>query len=129
MRLPAVISRHPSDADVTLALKAHVRREGTRSIEPQGGSENIYVLRSNTYMQISQALREVFELDVTGGEAEGLREAEEAVKRFMDTNEPVDLSPQLARVRRIQHQIIEAYNLRSESIGAEPYRYVRITKP
>jgi predicted RNA-binding protein Jag len=44
----------------------------------------------------------------------------------METLEPVELAPQNARIRKLQHQIIERYNFRSESIGEEPYRRVRI---
>jgi hypothetical protein len=41
----------------------------------------------------------------------------------------VDLTPQNAYIRRLQHQLAERYNLGSRSAGREPYRHVRIFKP
>ena len=38
----------------------------------------------------------------------------------------VDLLPQPGSVRRLQHEIINHYSLKSLSLGKEPYRWVRI---
>ncbi|HET8945183.1 MAG TPA: R3H domain-containing nucleic acid-binding protein [Dehalococcoidia bacterium] len=38
----------------------------------------------------------------------------------------MDLSPQNAYVRRLQHMLAQRYNLTSRSMGKEPYRHVRI---
>jgi predicted RNA-binding protein Jag len=40
----------------------------------------------------------------------------------------VELLPQNAYVRRLQHQLIESLALNSSSVGVEPYRRIRITK-
>jgi predicted RNA-binding protein Jag len=40
--------------------------------------------------------------------------------------EPVELSPQNAYIRRLQHQMAERANLVSRSRGREPYRRVRL---
>ena len=39
---------------------------------------------------------------------------------------PVDLTPQSAPIRKLQHQLAERYNLGSISRGKEPFRRVRI---
>jgi predicted RNA-binding protein Jag len=41
-------------------------------------------------------------------------------------SEPVELSPQNAYIRRLQHQMAERANLVSRSRGREPYRRVRL---
>jgi hypothetical protein len=38
----------------------------------------------------------------------------------------VDLTPQGADIRRIQHQIAQQFNVGSRSHGREPYRRVRV---
>ncbi|HEY3229702.1 MAG TPA: R3H domain-containing nucleic acid-binding protein, partial [Roseiflexaceae bacterium] len=38
----------------------------------------------------------------------------------------VELSPRSNFIRRLQHQIAEHYNVRSESQGREPHRRVKI---
>jgi predicted RNA-binding protein Jag len=55
-----------------------------------------------------------------------MREAEEAIDRVMEGEEPVELQPAAANVRRQQHAMAERYNLVSKSWGREPNRRVRI---
>jgi hypothetical protein len=55
-----------------------------------------------------------------------LREAEEAIGQVMAGDGPVELSPQNAYIRRLQHQMAQRYNLTSRSRGREPLRRVRI---
>jgi predicted RNA-binding protein Jag len=55
-----------------------------------------------------------------------LREAEEAIGMVIHNVEPVELSPQNAYIRRLQHQMAERANLISRSRGREPYRRVRL---
>jgi predicted RNA-binding protein Jag len=44
----------------------------------------------------------------------------------MRRSEPVELSPQNAYIRRLQHQMAERANIVSRSRGREPYRRVRL---
>jgi predicted RNA-binding protein Jag len=57
-----------------------------------------------------------------------LRETEEAIERVIESGEPVELMPQNAYIRRLQHQMAEEYELASASIGSEPRRRVRLSK-
>jgi predicted RNA-binding protein Jag len=56
-----------------------------------------------------------------------LKEAEEAIGHVMNAEGSVDLNPQNAYVRRLQHMLAQRYNLNSRSLGKDPHRYVRIT--
>jgi hypothetical protein len=58
--------------------------------------------------------------------AVALRETEEAIGHVMGGNGPVELSPQNAYIRRLQHQMAQRYSLTSRSSGREPFRRVRI---
>jgi predicted RNA-binding protein Jag len=42
--------------------------------------------------------------------------------------QPIDLTPQGPYLRRLQHQLANAYGLRSQSVGREPFRHV-IVRP
>ena len=62
--------------------------------------------------------------DQKGEEDEAMQEVQEAVDRVMSYGKPVELSPQSAHIRRLQHQMIEQHGLGSESRGEVPWRRV-----
>jgi stage III sporulation protein SpoIIIAA len=125
LQLPVIIARAPDEADVVMTLKSEYRQKttGLREAEEQGLP--IYVLKSNTIVQMEASLTSIFSLEVDPREA-ALREAEEAIGVVMRQVEPVELSPQNAYIRRLQHQMAERANLVSRSRGREPYRRVRL---
>ncbi len=41
----------------------------------------------------------------------------------------MELAPQNAYIRRLQHQLAQRYNVASRSFGREPHRHVRIYSP
>jgi predicted RNA-binding protein Jag len=43
-----------------------------------------------------------------------------------ETGEERELSPQNAYVRRLQHKLLERYDLAAKSVGKEPQRRVRV---
>jgi stage III sporulation protein SpoIIIAA len=124
--LRAQIVKHPDQADAVLILKAHYRRDPGRF---DGAARvPVHVVRSNTYHQIVGAVREIFRLSRVSPEEGALREAQAAIEHVLETSEPVDLGPQPPHLRRLQHDLANQYSLRSESFGADPSRWVRISK-
>jgi stage III sporulation protein SpoIIIAA len=125
LQLPVIIARDPDEADVVMTLKSEYRQKtsGLRQAEDRGLP--IYVLKSNTIVQMEASLTSIFSLEVDPREA-ALREAEEAIGMVIRRVEPVELSPQNAYIRRLQHQMAERANLISRSRGREPYRRVRL---
>jgi len=111
---------------VVLALSAHQRKGRLSEIEKLGLP--IYTVKSNTYSQIASKLKEIFKADELAVEERALRETEQAIAHVLETGEMVELSPQNSYIRHLQHQLAQAYGLRSESTGVEPYRRVRIWK-
>jgi predicted RNA-binding protein Jag len=72
-------------------------------------------------------LANLFDLDVPPDPvAAAMAETEDAINSVLSEARPVELSPQNAYIRRLQHQMAERYNLASQSEGREPYRRVRI---
>jgi|YNPMSStandDraft_2_1061718.scaffolds.fasta_scaffold00978_7 stage III sporulation protein SpoIIIAA len=129
MRVPAHITNDYQEADAVITLKSHFRRIPPRLKEAQRQTLGTFVVKSNTYTQIAGTIREMFALASDDVEAVALREAREAIERVLESSEPVELMPQSSYVRRLQHQLAEQYELASTSIGTEPFRRVRISKP
>ncbi len=84
------------------------------------------MVRSNTYAQILALLQEIYPNGDCQRRQSAVQEAEEAVRMVMETNEPAELSPQNAALRRLQHELAGKNHLRSYSVGREPNRRVRI---
>src|SRR5207249_3375362 len=125
LHVPATIARTPKDADVVLTLKAHEKRQPRtlKDLEDQG--LDIAIIRSNTVSQMKAYLMQAFGLqDQKSDEEDALGEVTEAVDRVMSFGKPVELSPQSAPIRRLQHQLIEQHGLGSESRGEVPWRRV-----
>ncbi|MEK6721790.1 MAG: R3H domain-containing nucleic acid-binding protein [Chloroflexota bacterium] len=125
LQLPVVIARDLDDADVVMTLKNDYRQKTPMIREAEERALPIYVLKSNTILQIQASLTSIFSLEVDPREA-ALRETEEAIGLVLHQAEPVELSPQNAYIRRLQHQMAERANLVSRSRGREPYRRVRL---
>jgi hypothetical protein len=128
LKVPAVITKTWQDADTVVALKAHYRREPGRLKDAIAGNKPTFVVRSNTQVQIEAVLRQMFALSTDSEELIAIREAEEGAERVIESGEPVELSPQNAYIRRLQHQLIESCELVSTSIGTEPHRRIRISR-
>jgi nucleoside-triphosphatase THEP1 len=131
LRVPAYVSKDMNDSDVVIALKATFRREPARLQEARSKSIAAYVVKSNTYIQIENVMREIFGLE--GGlppseEEAAITEVEEAIESVQSSGEPVELSPQNSFIRRLQHQMVEQAKLLSESVGAEPNRRIRVSR-
>jgi hypothetical protein len=131
MRVPATVSRDLSESDVVVALKATFRRDPGKLQEARAKNMPVYVVKSNTYIQIENVVRDLF--GVQGGpaptdEESALQEAEDAIENVLETGEPIELAPQNSYLRRLQHQMAEQANLLSESIGVEPKRRIRIAR-
>jgi stage III sporulation protein SpoIIIAA len=125
LQLPVIVARDPDEADIVMTLKNEYRQKTPMLREAEERAMPIYVLKSNTILQMQASLTSVFALEVDPREA-ALRETEEAIGLVMERSAPVELSPQNAYIRRLQHQLAERANLVSRSRGREPYRRVRL---
>ena len=75
--------------------------------------------------QMEAMLANLYELEANPQEA-ALRETAEAIGLVQSSGRAVELAPQNAYVRRLQHQLAERNNLMSRSRGAEPNRRVQL---
>jgi hypothetical protein len=129
--LPAVVVGNQNEADVVLTVRNYYRRKPQALRDAEASGVPVHVLRSNSTGNIEQELLHISHLDaapVPGTAQNALRETEDAITRVLETSAPVELSPQSAYIRRLQHQLAEQHSLSSRSTGKEPYRRVRIAK-
>ena len=125
LQVSATIARTPKDADIVLTLKAHEKRQPrtVQDLEDQG--LEVAIIRSNTVSQMKAFLMQTFGLqDQQNEEEQALSEVNEAVDRVMSFGKPIELAPQSAHIRRLQHLMIEQHGLGSESRGEVPWRRV-----
>jgi len=125
LQLPVIIAREPDEADVAMTLRSEYRQKPPALREVEDRGLPIYVLKANTIAQMQASLTSIFSLEVDPRDA-ALSETEQAIRIVMKEQEPVELSPQNAYIRRLQHQLAERANLVSRSRGREPYRRVRL---
>ncbi|NQU17986.1 MAG: AAA family ATPase [Candidatus Saganbacteria bacterium] len=114
-------------ADLVLTVKSKAKPNNKIVKAAEEHQIPIHVIKRNVSSQINKFLK--FYFGVGGKEVsddEAISEAEEAIEEVKNTFHSVDLSPQNAYIRRLQHRSIQTAGLRSESIGEEPKRRVRI---
>ena len=125
--LPIVIVRTPEEADVVMTLRNYYRKKPQRLRDAEAAGTPIYVVKSNSATEMESALSSIFELRHATPEDTALEEARAAVEAIHGgRRDSVELAPQNAYVRRLQHEFAERAKLASRSTGHEPERRVEI---
>ena len=125
LQLPVIVARDVDEADVVMTIRSEYKQKTPMVREAEERAMPIYVLKTNTIPQMQSSLTSIFALEIDPRDA-ALRETEEAIGLVLNRSEAVELSPQNAYIRRLQHQMAERANLVSRSRGREPYRRVRL---
>lgn len=125
-KVPAYITTDINQADAVIALRSTYQANPGKHREKK--NLPTVIVKSNTLSQVISALDEVMQSTsgIHDAEAEALEEVAKAVESVANTGKPVELKPQGARVRRLQHDFVEAKRLASESVGEDPQRRIRI---
>lgn len=143
LSLPIVLTKDIDSADVVLALRSHIRNQSKLRHMAKTRQVPIHTLKAGTPPQIVRALRRLLNMedpstpdlpDLTlfthngsSDELEALEEARLAVEQIViPKGQPVELLPRSASVRKMQHELVEHYRLKSNSFGEEPNRRLRI---
>jgi hypothetical protein len=123
--VPVTMAREMDEADAVVTLRNYYRRKPSSLRDAESNGIPIYVLKTNTILQMQNMLASLFDLEADPSEA-ALRETAEAIGLVQASGRPMELLPQNAYVRRLQHQMAERNNLMSRSRGAEPNRRVEL---
>jgi stage III sporulation protein SpoIIIAA len=136
MGLKVNIVDNVNNANLFITSKQYYRRKPQKLRDAENSNIPVYVLKNNTPGQVRQLLHSIFpgQVEEENGTDMGpfggaIHEAEDAVHLVMeDRNAAVELSPQSAYIRRLQHLIAERHDLSSKSEGRDPNRRVVIFK-
>jgi stage III sporulation protein SpoIIIAA len=143
MNLPVVLTKDLNSADVVLALRSQLKSQSKLRQIAKTHQIPVHAVKSNTIAQITRTLQRIVGMDdpsvpeaadmrlfTRGGdedEIEALEEARLAVEQIViPKGQPVELLPRSAKVRKMQHELVEHYRLNSDSFGDEPNRRLRI---
>jgi len=125
--VPAAITNDLEEADMLLTLKSHAKRQSQKLREARGEQVEVQIIRSNTLKQMEHFLEALFGVSSQfGSEAAALQEVEDAAVEALESDRPIELTPQPRHIRRLQHLYAERSGLRSQSKGTEPLRRVVI---
>ncbi|MEE8582950.1 MAG: R3H domain-containing nucleic acid-binding protein [Dehalococcoidales bacterium] len=131
LKITPNIADKMADADLLLTSKNYYRRRPQKIRDAEAANLPVYVLKNHTPAQFRQFLNTIHPIDeATPSQPDSLRdalrEAERAVSQISSGEEMVELSPQSAYIRRLQHLIAQRSDLSSVSHGQEPVRRVSI---
>jgi stage III sporulation protein SpoIIIAA len=125
LAVPVTVARDLDEADAVVTLRNYYKRKPAALRDAESNGVPIYVLKTNTILQMENMLASLFDLEADPQEA-ALRETAEAIGLVQNSGRPVELTPQNAYVRRLQHQMAERNALMSRSRGSEPNRRVEL---
>ena len=132
--LHAEITRSIEDADIVIAHKAF-SKSGNKILSIANDYRlPIYYVKSNSMAQVQKVVKEALKITDSDMPTQGfcdeteivLNETKDAIQRVIDENIDLELKPQNQQLRKLQHELIEQYNLRSVSIGENENRRIKI---
>ncbi|MDJ1179833.1 AAA family ATPase [Roseofilum sp. BLCC_M91] len=143
LNIPVLLTKDIDSADVVLALRSHLKSQGKLKQMAKSRHLPVHTLKSNTVPQMIRTLQRLLDLDTAHvneavdlnlfarsgaeDELEALEEARLAVEQIViPKGQPVELLPRSGKVRKMQHELVEHYRLKSDSFGEEPNRRLRI---
>jgi stage III sporulation protein SpoIIIAA len=143
LNLPVILTKDIDSADAILALRSHVKNHAKLRQMAKARHLPIHVIKSSTIPQITRGLRRLLNMDDpeitddkelqlflhsgSDDEMDALEEARLAVEQIViPKGQPVELLPRSPQVRKMQHELVEHYRLKSNSFGEEPNRRLRI---
>jgi stage III sporulation protein SpoIIIAA len=130
LRVPIKIENDIKKAQVVVTLRTHFRKRQRIIVDAENRGTPVYILRSNTIIQMEKFLSGLFNLAPTEpraqNEDEALQQTQEAINTVLNGERWVELSPASSYIRRLQHQMTREAKLYSYSYGKEPNRRVRI---
>lgn len=143
LRMPITLTKDLDNADAVMAIQSQVKNHSKLVQLAKQRQVPIYSIKSNTIPHITRTLKQLVNMDNSNSnesadlrlftkagnddEIEALEEARQAVERIViPQGQPVELLPRNAKVRKMQHELVEHYRLQSDSFGNEPNRRLRI---
>lgn len=128
------ITRNVEDADIVIAHK-NFAKGGAKVLSTANDYRiRIFYVKTNSMSQIQKVIKEALGLQESAETLQGyydeaeraLDEARIAISKILEGEEHIELTPQNQKIRKMQHELIEQYNLASHSVGEGEQRHLRI---
>jgi stage III sporulation protein SpoIIIAA len=127
-QVPIEITPNLREANILLTTKNYYRLNPQKLRDAESARIPIYAIKSNNLAQLRQCLDNLFVPHKDKTISAAMEETEKAIASVQEGKGHVELSPQNAYIRRLQHLLAERSDLSSRSLGKEPTRRVRILK-
>jgi hypothetical protein len=125
--LPVRVLGNLDGAGAVLTLKNHYKRRPDSLRQAESRGLPIHILKSNSVTQVRDALSRIYGVERQDeATSKALAEAAAAIKQVKSTLRAVEIAPQNAYLRRLQHQLVSENELSARSTGKEPQRRLRI---
>ncbi|RPJ58164.1 MAG: AAA family ATPase, partial [Dehalococcoidia bacterium] len=115
-------------SNLLITTKSYLRRKPQKVHDAEMQGIPVYAIRGNSLQQLRHCLDTIY----TGPKDEivdsAMTEALHAIQQVKEGKPEVELSPQNAYIRRLQHLLAERNEVTSLSTGKEPVRHVRIVE-
>ena len=129
-RLPVTVTRDLSDAEVVMTVRNYYRTNPGPVRDAEERGVPVFVVKSNAAAHIAQSLEALFEVQTADPPRDledlVMAETRDAIEVVRKTSRQVELAPQNAYIRRLQHQLAEEYGVGSRSTGREPHRRITL---
>ena len=144
--LPIIITKEIQSADAILALSNLIKNNKKLRQISHARKISIHKIQSNSLLQIAKVLRvlvkNIFEITQSSETKSSNKKISQISSRELLTpleetrlvieeiiipqNLTIELLPRINPIRKLQHELISHYQLRSVSVGNEPNRRIRI---
>lgn len=137
--IDAQIVRNVEDADFVIAHK-NFAKGGTKILATANEYRlPVFFVRTNSMSQIQKVLKDALHLTQEPQDTQNhknykddvelaLDETKAAIAKICEGAESVELEPQSQNIRKLQHELVEAHNLSSVSIGEGQHRRLKVFK-
>ena len=95
----------------------------------------VYFVRTNSMPQIQKVLKDALQIPESDEDAafideteNALDEAKKAIELIQNGEKEIELSAQPLHIRKLQHELVDQYGLKSESLGDDDNRHLKIFK-
>jgi stage III sporulation protein SpoIIIAA len=122
------ITNSLQEANLLLTTKNYYRRKPQKIRDAEIAGIPIYAVKGSNLPQLRQCLENIYVSQKDLAVSSAVDEAERAISWVKEGSGPVELNPQNAFIRRLQHVLAKRHDLNSQSLGKEPERRVVILK-
>jgi hypothetical protein len=120
------LTNNLKEANLFLTTKNYYRRKPQKIRDAEAARIPIYALKSNNAAQLRHFIETIYMPQKDFSLNSAMEEAEQAIDQVRRGTEAIELSPQNAYVRRLQHMLVRGRDLSSQSSGKGSQRRVTV---